>query len=58
MSLELKTKDQDAAVIVLNLKFGIKAKERGTLDTQMIAFLIAIYCIPRTVHRKIPFWNS
>lgn len=55
MSLELKTKDQDAAVIVLNLKFGIKAKERGTLDTQMITFLRAIYCIPRTVHRKIPF---
>lgn len=55
MSLELKTKDQDAAVIILNLKFGIKAKQRGTSDTQMAAFLIAIYCIPRTVHRKIPF---
>ena len=41
MSLELKIKDQDVAVIVLNLKFGIKSKDRGTCDTQMIVFLIA-----------------
>lgn len=26
MSLEVKTKDQGAALLVLNLKFGIKAK--------------------------------
>lgn len=39
---------------VLNLKFGIKGKEWGALDTQMTVFLIAIYCMPRTVYREIP----
>lgn len=56
MSLELKTKDQDAALVVINLNFGIKAKGWRNLYTQKITFLIAIYHMQRTVYREIlPF---
>lgn len=57
MSLELKTKDQDAALIVLNLKFGIKGERDLGYTSDSIPNSNILYS-KNSSQRNYPFWNS